>query len=318
MDERVAVISFRYHLLSIVAVFLALGLGVVAGTTVIDQGLVNRLQQQTTNANRSAELARERAAASASGLSRATDFADQALPILTQGKLAGDRFVLVTDEGTATDVVGSVTKSVTAAGADVTAVISTTAAAAPRDPKSREALATLLGLSQTSSSEALTAEMAAQLASRLVDGVRGDQDLLYQLLEGGFLEAGQGTGLKKVNGQLPGVGGPGQSVIVLSGGVGVPPVDPTAFLEPLAGSLVKQGAVVAAAEPGSAEYQFVTDLRDSGLTDSKAMVTVDDVDEPAGALSLVLATQSLLRGAAGGNFGFKAGATDGLFPPLTQ
>ena len=36
-------ISFRYHLVTIVAVFLALGLGVLAGTTVLDQALVDRL-----------------------------------------------------------------------------------------------------------------------------------------------------------------------------------------------------------------------------------------------------------------------------------
>jgi len=311
-------ITFRYHLLTIVAVFLALGLGVVAGTTVIDQGLVDRLEQQTANANRSAELARERAGTSGAELSRAVDLTEQALPLLTEGKLAGARMVLVTDEGTGADVVDSVTKGVAAAGADVTAVISTTPAAAGRDAKSREALATLLGEPPTSSSDALTAAMAEQLASRLVVGARGEEDILYQLLEGGFLEAGQGSGLKKVNNQLPGVGGPGQSFVVLSGGAGVPSMEPSSFLEPLTGDLVRQDAYVSAAEPGNAEYQFVTELRDGGLPDSKEMVTVDNADEPAGELALILATQSLLRGEGGGNYGFKTGATDGPFPPLAQ
>lgn len=309
-------ISFRYHLLSIVAVFLALALGVVAGTTVIDQGLVDRLEQQTANANRSAELARDKAGASGAELSRAVGFTDQALPLLTAGKLAGARIVLVTDEGTDKEVVDSVENSVATAGADVTAVISTTPAAATPDVKSREALALLLGVPQTSTSGALAAEMAAQLASRLVDGVRGDQDLLYQLLESGFLQAGKGSGLKEVNGQLSGIGGPDQSVVVVSGGVGVPSLDPSSFLEPLTGNLVRQDAHVAAAEPGSAEYQFVADLRDSGLPDSKEMVTVDNADEAAGELALVIATQALLRGDGGGDYGFKAGAADGLFPPL--
>ena len=34
-------ISLRYHLVSIVAVFLALALGVVVGTTVVNQGIVD-------------------------------------------------------------------------------------------------------------------------------------------------------------------------------------------------------------------------------------------------------------------------------------
>ncbi|MEX2421373.1 MAG: copper transporter, partial [Actinomycetota bacterium] len=45
-------ISFRYHIVTIVAVFLALGLGVLAGTTVIDQQIVDGLRAQIVQANR--------------------------------------------------------------------------------------------------------------------------------------------------------------------------------------------------------------------------------------------------------------------------
>ena len=37
-------ISFRYHLVSIIAVFLALVLGIVMGTTVIKQGVITSLR----------------------------------------------------------------------------------------------------------------------------------------------------------------------------------------------------------------------------------------------------------------------------------
>jgi len=312
------VISFRYHLVTVVAVFLALGLGVVAGTTVVDQGLVSRLQEQTGNANRSAELARDRAGELGSQLSRTTGLIDQVLPLLTAGKLDGNQMVVVTDDGADAAMIDSVTKLVSESGGDVTAVLSLTDAAAVDDAKSREELATLLEVSQASSSEDLQAEMASQLATRLAEGVHGEQDRLFQLLEAGFLEAGQGNGPQKVNGQLPDVGGPAQSVIVVSGGVGTPPVQPSSFIEPLVGDLVDQGAYVVAAEPGSAAYPFVSDIRDSGLNDSGAMVTVDDADEPAGEYTLVEALGSLLRGEGGGDYGFKSGATDGLFPPLAR
>ena len=36
-------INFRFHLVSLIAVFLALGLGILVGSTVIDQGIVDRL-----------------------------------------------------------------------------------------------------------------------------------------------------------------------------------------------------------------------------------------------------------------------------------
>jgi hypothetical protein len=39
-------LSFRYHIVSLVAVFLALSIGVIVGTTVIDRALVDRLEDQ--------------------------------------------------------------------------------------------------------------------------------------------------------------------------------------------------------------------------------------------------------------------------------
>ena len=39
-------INFRYHLVSIVAVFLALGIGIIMGTAVIDRAVVDRLERQ--------------------------------------------------------------------------------------------------------------------------------------------------------------------------------------------------------------------------------------------------------------------------------
>ena len=44
-------IPWRYHLVSIMAIFLALGLGVLVGTTVINPGLVKNLSSQTERAD---------------------------------------------------------------------------------------------------------------------------------------------------------------------------------------------------------------------------------------------------------------------------
>ncbi|TMK19625.1 MAG: copper transporter, partial [Actinobacteria bacterium] len=41
-------INLRYHIVSLAATFLAFGLGILAGTTVIDQGLVSSLRQNTS------------------------------------------------------------------------------------------------------------------------------------------------------------------------------------------------------------------------------------------------------------------------------
>jgi len=39
-------INFRFHLVSLIAVFLALGLGILVGSTVVDQVVVDRLDRE--------------------------------------------------------------------------------------------------------------------------------------------------------------------------------------------------------------------------------------------------------------------------------
>lgn len=44
-------INFRYHVVSLIAVFLSLAIGVIMGSAVIDRAIVNRLEDQQTNLN---------------------------------------------------------------------------------------------------------------------------------------------------------------------------------------------------------------------------------------------------------------------------
>ena len=39
-------INFRFHLVSLIAVFLAMGLGILVGSTVVDQVIVDRLDRE--------------------------------------------------------------------------------------------------------------------------------------------------------------------------------------------------------------------------------------------------------------------------------
>jgi len=52
------VINFRFHLVSLVAVFLALALGVVMGSTVIDRAIVDRLSTQIDSVKKRADAER--------------------------------------------------------------------------------------------------------------------------------------------------------------------------------------------------------------------------------------------------------------------
>ena len=48
-------INFRFHLVSLIAVFLALALGVVMGSTVIDRAVVNGLENRIKHVENKAE-----------------------------------------------------------------------------------------------------------------------------------------------------------------------------------------------------------------------------------------------------------------------
>jgi hypothetical protein len=87
------VVSFRYLVVTVVSIFLALALGILAGTTVLDQGLVKNLRSNTRDAERRAKaLQREMADLDA--------FAALAVPRLVHGRLAHRDVVLVTDDNT--------------------------------------------------------------------------------------------------------------------------------------------------------------------------------------------------------------------------
>jgi hypothetical protein len=109
-------IDFRYHIVSIVAIFLALGLGVVAGTTVLDRVTVDTLKnsvdglRQRLNEHRQeiSDLRKER--------DRSNDLVAALAPRVTQDALVGMRIVFVSAVGE--DWHRRVRDAVTKAGAD--------------------------------------------------------------------------------------------------------------------------------------------------------------------------------------------------------
>jgi hypothetical protein len=113
------VIDFRYHLVSIVAVFLALAIGIVVGSTALKPAVLSGLQK-TANA----EKKRIDALYAQNNLSKQQIAADQAYAqagehqMLT-GLLDGQRVVLVTAPGFPGGVVTGVTSALTEAGATV-------------------------------------------------------------------------------------------------------------------------------------------------------------------------------------------------------
>ncbi len=304
-------ISFRQHVVTIVAVFLALGLGLLAGSAFVQPRLVDQLrsdvhEQLTTIHDLQGQVSdlRNRAAAEAV-------FNDAALPHLTTGQLLGEQVVLIAQEDVEDSVVSHARQALNESGATVVALAARNTLA-PQDPGSQQALATTLGIGGDPP-EDLTAEAATQLAERLASGDRreapGQPDLLHELLSAGYL-APLGPGISDAT--LQTIGGPGQIVVVLSGGFSDAPVmPPDTFAVPLVDQLSTLGMPVAAGESATTTLPFVSDLRAQGVD---GVVTVDDLDESRGGAALILGLRSMLDTGDGGAYGVKDGAAP--LPPM--
>jgi hypothetical protein len=113
------VIDFRYHLVSIVAVFLALAIGIVLGSTELQGNTINALNA-ASNSLRSQLNAADAGRANYQALTSAGEqYLQTAEPKLLGHLLDGERVVLVTEPGAQGSVVNGIKQAVTDAGATV-------------------------------------------------------------------------------------------------------------------------------------------------------------------------------------------------------
>jgi hypothetical protein len=305
------VISWRYHLVSIVAVFLALGLGVLAGTTVLDQGLVNTLQDRTQRLQDDLGELRATVGDLQDRLGAMSAFADQALPHLVESQLSDREIVIVTQDGVEDGSVDQAREALDLAGAVVLTTLSVRPEMAAETAESRRALAELLGMPESTPPEDLSATAADLLATRLSlepDPIAepGSEDLLGVLLSEGFVTAST-PGLSDAT--LLDLGGRDQVVVTVGGGSEEIAPGPSSFLVPLVRSLADSGVVTAAGESLSVEVSYVERVRDEVDADGTPLVTVDDLDQAVGGAALVLGLQRASLEGIGGHYGVKAGAS---------
>jgi hypothetical protein len=305
------VISFRQHVVTIVAVFLALALGLLAGSAFVQPRLVDELRSRVHQQLTQIDELRDQVSERDDRLGIEAAFNDSALPHLTTGQLVGQQVVVIAQEGVEDAVVSRARQALNEAGATVVAMTARDSLA-PQDAGSRQALADTLGVTDVAAEE-LPGQAAIQLADRLASDGRKDApvevDLLHELLSAGYL-APLGPGISDAS--LGSIGGPGQIVVVLSGGSSdAPTMPPDAFAVPLVDRLSSLGMPVAAGESAGTVLPFVTDLRDQGLD---GVVTVDDLDESRGGAALVLGLRSMLDTGDGGAYGVKDGAAP--LPPM--
>jgi hypothetical protein len=302
------VISLRYHVITIVSVFLALAVGTLVGGAFVQPVLQRQLEDRTEELQAlNGQLREEIDALQAQGQS-SNAFIDAALPYLIENRLLGVDVIVLAQAGVEDSLIGETQRSLRDAGADVIAVISARDEIASQDPETRTRLAEILG-GTTGTADELPEALAEALAERLgegYDGVDPEGDLLARLLSEGFLTP---IGPGPSESTLAQIGLDGQVIVVLGGGPSEEPgISPERFLVPLVQGLSEREVPLAAGESATTVVRFVEQVRGTD-----GAVTVDDLDLAMGGAALVLGLDELLATGEGGAYGIKDGAA--ALPP---
>jgi hypothetical protein len=310
------VIGFRYHLVSLAAVLLAVALGVLLGTTQLSGAIGDDQKAQIrTLARDNGDLQAQ--LKSAAALSRSDDaVTTQLAPKLVAGALKGAKVVVVatpqaTDAGT-----GGVTKALQQAGATVTGRVQLTDGYS--DPRRAEdAKSYVTGGSQPAGFQLPESDDAGVLSGALLSySLLGDKKGDPAPATTSEILSGFST-LKMLRVDSDSIAAGDLAVVVSSGAVtGTEPAPRLAALTALVSSLdnAGRGVVVAGGSAAAGSAGLIGAVRaDQGL--ASAVSSVDDADRPVGQVATVFALAQESAGRSG-QYGTAAG-TEGPFPPLS-
>jgi len=284
-------LNFRYHALSLVAVFLSLAIGLLLGVAIGDKGLVSSAEKDVRASLRDdVREAQGQRDDARSQLQERQQFEAEAYPALVSGRLPGRRIALI-ELGAPSDRMWNLTKdALQGSGARLASV------SVIREPLQLEELAAAARgtrYEQLAEEPDLLHPFATRLGLQFTHGGR-----LLRLVRRDLLQQGSGA--------LNGADG----VVIVRNTPQLDGADADAvstFEDGLVRGLRAQDLPVVGVETTDAEASQVDWFKDHELS------SVDDLDDPIGRAAVVFA----LAGERG-SFGVKATADGGRLPPLLQ
>ena len=310
-------IDFRYHVVSLVAVFLALALGVLVGTTQLSGAVGDDLKGQvgTLSADKRDLQTQVR---QVQGRLKTDDAVTASLgPKLVAGVLRGTDVVVVATPQAEKSTTDAVQKMLQAAGAKVTGRVQLSDDYS--DPQRAADLKSFVTTSQPSGFQLPESDDAGVLAGALLAyALVGDKDVEPEASVTNEVLAGF-TSQQMLRVDSPQVTAGDLAVVVTSGAVrGSEAPARVRMVTDLASALdrVSRGVVVAgtAAAARAGDGLVFAVRQDRGL--AGALSTVDDVDRPVGQVAAVYALAQESAGRSG-QYGTATGA-DAPFPPLSS
>jgi hypothetical protein len=303
------VIDFRYHIVSLISVFLALALGIVVGTTQLNGAVLSDLRHQVKGLQKDKHNLQADNRELQGQLAAGDAFAKAVGPAAVANKLSGDNVLVVSTPGADDATVSGVTNELKAAGASVTGELKLTDDYI--DPRRASDLKQYITSALPTGFRLPTTDDAGVLAGALLAdvlvGKPGQKE--PTTAERQQVLAGFGTlnvvRLKETNIQTAGY------VIMVSSQSpsGDNPKAETGMLTSLATGLkARSKAVLVAGNSASAEPTGLigTIRANDGL--SAKLSTVDNADTAAGQVVTVLGLAQAAQGKPTGQFGVASNA----------
>jgi copper transport outer membrane protein MctB len=300
------VINFRFHLVSLVAVFLALALGIVMGYGVLGQPTVSGLQDRVDRVQGQINSVRRDNDRLQSEVDRLNAYSDLVAPFAVTDRLLDTPVVVVAVRGVDADRARDTVSLARRAGATVDGILWLEEKWALANAGDTKALATALNVAPGTKTAVRDAGWAA-LAHRLTTPP-GPGDVLPPLQQAGFVASetvGGGVGF-----DLSKLDATGARVVVVDGTAAKVPenvlVGPLARAMYTAETPLVFGEVYVTADNTPVRGQRLAPIRtDETLT--KKVSTVDDLELSEGRVAGVLALADLGRGVSG-DYGYGEGA----------
>jgi hypothetical protein len=290
---RLVVISFRYHVVSIVAVFLALALGVVVGTTALNGPITTDLRNKVDALNKQRAADIQQAKQLQQQVNLGDQFAGTYAARVVGNTLSGQQVIMIGMPGASGSIKDGIAKQIIAAGATISGRIQLTGDYT--DPKRANDLVSLakevqpIGLTFTVTDDAAT--LGGELLAYVLSGA-GQQSDISQVLSG--LATAQ---MLKVDGSDVTAS---KLIVVVSSG-SMPVADPIALNQlQLITQLQLAGChtLVAGDAPSSILGGLVAQVRGSDA-DKSTVSTVDDADTVVGQVTATLALAEVAGGKSG-------------------
>jgi hypothetical protein len=306
-------INLRYHIVSLVAVFLALGMGIVMGTTVVDRVTVDALNNRLNDVQSAVNDMRAENRRLGDQVRVGRDFAEQTRDHLVDGELRGVPVLIVAVSGVDRKPVDALRQTLVSAGATVEGTLWF-------NPKMRldsegdvRALAEALDLPAPQNTGPAVRDALRNTALDRIAGSReggGDNGAVSALIAAGFLgyEAPIAASTSVPAPAIGSIPTAGTRYIVVAG-AGAAVADHLVAI-PFSNTLARSPGRLVAAEAGvetpGGRSVFVGTLRgDSAL--ATRLSTVDNLESPMGQAAAVLAVRDLATPRFG-HFGVGPGA----------